>query len=91
MVVSSCLTARLGMKQIVLQIRRLRVHADAKCGAFLIVRSHDSFAGSSPSGGMIRQDARLLWPNLVEMRHALPGNQTNKLCVRKEGTMNYLA
>jgi hypothetical protein len=83
MVVSSSLSARLGMKQLVLHTRRLRVHTDAKRGAFLIVRSHDSFAGSSPSGGVLRHDARLLWTNLVEMRHALPANQINILCEKK--------
>jgi hypothetical protein len=74
---------RLGMKQFVLHSRRLWVHTDAKCRAFLIIRSHDRFAGSSPSGGACLQDARLLWTNLVEMGHTLPANQIKVMRVRK--------
>ncbi len=80
------------MKQFVLHSRGLRVHADAKCRAFLIIRSHDRFAGSSPSGGAFHQDARLLWTNLIEMGHALPANQTNTYVhVRRGEMMNKLA
>lgn len=64
--------SRLGMKHFVLHSRRLRVHADAKSCAFMIIRSHDRFAGSSPSSGAFHQDARLLRTNLVEMGHTLP-------------------
>jgi hypothetical protein len=84
----------LGMKQFVLHSRRLRVHADAKFRALLIICSHDRFAGSSPSGGAFLQDAKLLWTNLVEMGHALPANQTNTymyVCVCEKGRNDELS